>query len=274
MLPEGLLYNRPVLLLKLTLVPLFLLAVSLVDRRWGPRVAGRLAGMPVVAGPVLAFIAIEQGRSFGAQAAVGALSSIPGVVWFVAVYAHTALRHRWPRALVLALLAWAVQSWLVLQGPAGLAWAGGTALLALAVGPRLVPQVQAPVAVRRSGPADLALRMVAGALITLTATLAAPHLGSRLGGLMAAFPLLSTVVAAATHHRQGGPYVAALLRSMLSGLYALAAFCVALSLALQAWSVGPSLAVALLACLATQAVTGRLARPRTAPGLLQPGDRP
>lgn len=82
---------------------------------------------------------------------------------------------------------------------------------------------------------------------------------------MASFPLLTTVVAVATHRRQGGPYAAALLRSMLSGLYALVAFCAVLSMALQQGPVLPAVAVALLACLGTQWVTGRLGRAAATP---------
>lgn len=265
MVPEALRYKGRVLLLKLTLVPLFLLAVSLVDRRWGPRVAGRLAGMPVVAGPILAFIALEQGPVFGGQAALGALSSVPGVVLFVVGYVRVAQHRPWPQALAVAWLGWALGSALMLQLPAGLPGALAVTLLALWIGPRYMPTDTAPVAVRVGGVGDLLLRMVAGALLTLASTLAAPHLGGRAGGLMAAFPLLSTVVAVTTHRRQGGPYVAALLRSMLSGLYALVAFCAALALALPtlpgvlAWS------LTLLACVATQALTGRLARRPAAP---------
>ena len=49
------------LALKLLLVPCFLLLVSLAGRRWGAHVVGWLAGLPVVAGPILYFLALEQG---------------------------------------------------------------------------------------------------------------------------------------------------------------------------------------------------------------------
>ena len=52
------------LLLKLLLVPGLVAAVTLAVRRWGPAVGGWLAGLPVVAGPVLVFYAIEQGDAF------------------------------------------------------------------------------------------------------------------------------------------------------------------------------------------------------------------
>ncbi len=62
-----------VLLLKLFLVPALIALVTLAGRRWGPAVAGWLSAFPVVAGPILGFIALEQGAAFAARAAIGTL---------------------------------------------------------------------------------------------------------------------------------------------------------------------------------------------------------
>ncbi|POR56376.1 hypothetical protein B0G62_101774 [Paraburkholderia eburnea] len=50
--------------LKLTLVPLFLLFVSMSGKLWDPRVAGWLVGLSVVAGPILFLLVIEHGAPF------------------------------------------------------------------------------------------------------------------------------------------------------------------------------------------------------------------
>ena len=42
-----------VLALKLLLAPLLVVASSLAGRRWGPRLAGILVVLPIVAGPIL-----------------------------------------------------------------------------------------------------------------------------------------------------------------------------------------------------------------------------
>src|SRR3989304_3740433 len=54
---------------KLTLVPFFILALSLAGRRWGTAVSGWLVALPVVAGPIVFFIGMEQGGAFAAGAA-------------------------------------------------------------------------------------------------------------------------------------------------------------------------------------------------------------
>ncbi len=50
--------------LKLTLVPLFLLFVSMSGKLWDPRVAGWLVGLSAVAGPILFLLVIEHGAPF------------------------------------------------------------------------------------------------------------------------------------------------------------------------------------------------------------------
>lgn len=94
-----------VLALKLLLVPTFLLLVSLASQRWGPKVAGWLAGLPVVAGPILGFIALEQGPAFAAAAAATAAAGLLASVSFSIAYARAAYTRAWPGAMGLALLA-------------------------------------------------------------------------------------------------------------------------------------------------------------------------
>ena len=56
------------LLAKVVLTPLFIAAVTLAGRRWGPAVGGWLAGLPLTSGPVSVFLALEQGPGFAARA--------------------------------------------------------------------------------------------------------------------------------------------------------------------------------------------------------------
>ena len=97
-----------VLILKLLLIPGFLLLISLAGKRWGPSVAGWLSGLPVVVGPILFFLAIEQGPAFAAQSAVAALSAMFAMIAFCITYAQVAQRANWPLALTMSLTVWAV----------------------------------------------------------------------------------------------------------------------------------------------------------------------
>ena len=77
---------------KVVLAPSFVVGASLVARRFGPRVGGLIAGLPVVAGPILLAYALAHGREFAATAAAGTLLGLVSLIAFVVVYARLAGR--------------------------------------------------------------------------------------------------------------------------------------------------------------------------------------
>ncbi len=241
------------LALKLLLVPAFLLMLSLAGRRFGPQVAGWLAGLPVVAGPILFFLAMEHGAGFAAGAATLSLAAVFASVSFSLAYAHACLRSPWPLALVAGLAAWG-------GAACALAWRplpASVALATLLVAPRLFPPLQVQAATRPTGAVELVLRMLAGAALTVGVTVAAATLGPAWSGLLAVFPVLGIVLAVFSHRKQGAGFAAALLRAMATGLYAFAAFCFVLATGLPAWGTGWAFTAATLAALATQVATRR-----------------
>lgn len=243
------------LALKLAVVPAFLLLLSLAGRRWGPRVAGWLAGLPIVVGPILAFIAFEQGSPFAAQSATAALAAVLATASFIVVYAHGASRARWPLALLAALAAWAFAAWLLSLAHFEPVPALGVAVAALAAAPRLMPRTTVQPATRATNGFELAARMAAGALLTLVVTLAAGALGPRWSGLLAVFPVLASVLAVFSHRAHGAAFAAALLRSMTTGMYSLVAFCLVVALALPALGAPATFALALAATAGVQIAT-------------------
>jgi len=96
------------LALKLLLVPLLIAAVTLAGRRWGQNLAGWLGSFPIVAGPILLILAIENGNAFGARAAQMSLAGIAAAMVFYVAYARLAEGRSWAPTLVLSLLAWGV----------------------------------------------------------------------------------------------------------------------------------------------------------------------
>lgn len=245
------------LALKLLLVPAFLLMVSLAGRRWGPQVAGWLAGLPVVAGPILFFLAVERGVDFAADAAALSLSAVLASVCFSLAYAHAGLRAPWPLALAAGLVAWAAAAWALSCLPASAGLALGVSLATLLIAPRLFPVARAQPPLRPTGTGELLLRMLAGVVLTVGVTAAAAPLGPAWSGLLAVFPVLGMVLGVFSHRTQGAGFAAALLRAMATGLYAFVAFCFVLALSLPAWGTAWAFIVATLASLAMQAATRR-----------------
>ncbi|RZA33765.1 MAG: hypothetical protein EOP92_19160 [Lysobacteraceae bacterium] len=239
-----------IFLLKLLLVPSLIALVTLAGRRWGPLVAGWLSAFPIVAGPILLVIALEQGAGFAAAASANTLLAVLAILVFSIAYARCA-HLGMPRAMTAALLAYALAV-LVLRLVALPLWLGVVAVFAaLLLAPRLFGPAPAPAAAGKPS-SDLPWRMLAGAALSLSVTFAAAGLGPRLSGLFAMFPVMSTVLVGFSHRASGPGFAVALLRGMVNGYYAFAVFCVVLSLLLRSQAVGIAFLAATAAALVVQ----------------------
>lgn len=257
------------LMLKLLVIPSFLLLISLAGKRWGPSVAGWLSGLPVVVGPILFFLAIEQGQVFAAQSATAALSAMFAMIAFCVTYAQVAQRAGWPWALTISLLVWAAVAVVLSLIPPSLVFSVIAAATALLAAPYLIPSVQPII----TGPAPksdrLLLRMIAGALLTLAVTLLASTVGEGWSGLLAVFPVLGSVMAVFSQQTRGPAFTAALLRATATGMYSFAAFCLVLALALpamgmNAFALGVAVSVGMLGI--TRRLLARPVNPTTETG--------
>jgi hypothetical protein len=220
------------LALKLTLVPAFLLIVSTSGKWWGPSVAGWLAGLPVVAGPILYLLVLQHGPLFGAHAAILSLSAILASEAFNFAYAWTCRSRAWPIALSAGLAAWFVAACALSLLPASPLWAAIVALTAVGFGQSFLPRSDAVAAGAPLARADLIGRMLAGALLTVLVTSLSGRLGAKWSGLFAVFPLLGTVLSVSSHRAHGPAFVISLLRGMVLGRFSFAAFCLWLAFAL------------------------------------------
>jgi hypothetical protein len=285
------------LALKLTLVPSFLLIVSMSGKWWGPAIAGWLAGLPVVAGPILYLLVLQHGPSFGAHAAMLSLAAILALEAFSFGYAWTCRVAGWRIALAVGLTAWFACANALALLPVSLpasassaapaasgafAWSASTAwaLAAAALGvsfgnaflPRVSPQSRA---VAKGAPLtrlDLAGRMLAGIALTLTVTALSDRLGAGWSGLLAVFPLMGVVLSVSSHRAHGPAFVIALLRGMVAGRFSFGAFCLFLSFALTREPALAAFAQAAALAVLVQGMTKRLTRSRA--GASQPTAQP
>jgi hypothetical protein len=245
-----------ILLLKLLIVPSLIALVTLAGRRWGPAVAGWLSAFPVVAGPILWFIAREQGAAFAAQAAVGTLSAVLAILAFGLSYAWAATRYPWPVSLPLAYIGYAAAvAVLDLCNVTSLLVAGLVVMAGLWLAPRLYPVLRPSVTTQSKPANDMLLRMILGALLVLLVTHFAANLGPDLSGVFAMFPVMGTVLVLFTHRSSGAAATVQLLRGMVFGFYAFSMFCAVLAWALTATGVGMAFLWALAAAGIVQVFT-------------------
>jgi hypothetical protein len=255
---SGNMTMAPILLLKLLLVPSLIYLVTLAGRRWGPEVAGWLSAFPIVAGPILLAVALEQGNVFAANAAEGTLLAVVAILVFSIAYAWASRYFGVLGSLVSALLAYAaaVAGLQAISLPVSVAFI--TVLCGLLIAPRLFPTTAGGTVGASTGKSDLPWRMLAATVLVLSVTFAAQHIGARLSGFFAMFPVMSTVLVGFSHARLGQQFAIALLRGMVLGYFAFAVFCLVVSLLLQQTSIPLAFSVALLCALTVQIAAKRM----------------
>lgn len=245
------------LALKLTLVPLLLIAVTLLERRFGPRVAGLTAGLPLTSGPISLLLALEQGPFFARSAAAGTVAGLSAVCAFCAAYALCAGPASWLGSLAIAFAIFAaaslVLSWLAPGLWLATAFALASVLLALA----LMPVTRVQRAGARPPAWDLPARVAAATTLALLLTEGAGALGPQITGLLSPFPLFAGVLAAFTHAQNGPASVRLLLRGVIGATPSFVAFFVCIGLGLGWLDVASGYVLAVAATAATQAVASR-----------------
>jgi hypothetical protein len=233
------------LALKLVLVPGLVAAVTLGARRWGPRVGGWLTALPVVAGPALLFLAVEQGDAFAGEAAGATLVALIGVGAFGVVYGWMARCAPWPACLPAGWVAFGLTTLALSAVRWSLPVALVAVLIAFAVSPRLLPAAVGHPAPSAPPAWDLPLRMTGALALVLTVTLLAERLGPRLSGALTPFPVALAIVLAFSHAQQGPPAVIALLRGFLPSMCSFAVFCFVLAVAMVPLGFAAAFALAL-----------------------------
>jgi len=254
-----------ILALKLALVPALIGAVTLAGRRWGPTVAGWLSAFPIVAGPILFFLALEHGSAFVARAAVGTLSAVIAILVFAITYAWAARRFAWPVCLaaaftayfcVIALLSVASASvWIVAPLTYGGLW----------IAPRCFPPPVPAASMPPSRGNDIYPRMIAGAILVYLVTRYSAALGPQLSGLFAMFPVMASVLVAFSHRHSGAEFAVNLLRGMVLGFYSFATFCLVLALTLQTLGIALAFVTSLGCAALVQAATRVFVRRKREP---------
>jgi hypothetical protein len=241
----------PLLALKLLLTPLIVGGASLAARRWGPSVGGWVVSLPLTTGPVLFFLALEQGPRFAADATVGTILGLLGICVYTMGYL---VGSRWnaPAALAVAALGY-VGLGLAAQPVTGAPFGVLVALVVVAIGGviQLLPTSTGP-AVARVHPAwDLPARVGVGTALVVGLTTIAPSLGPVASGLVATFPAYVSVLAVFEHLHGGRLAGLSVLRGLLVGLFGTVAFHVVIRTLVVPFGVALTFAIAV-------AVTGAI----------------
>jgi hypothetical protein len=254
------------LILKLTIVPLALLALGIVERLHGPRVAGWLSGFPVVGGPILVFITLDHGAAFGSAASLGAYFGLVPWLAFVVTYTWCVRVLSWIWCTLIGFAAWTAVAIPSAAMPAGPRWLEILPLAAFLAAVFFYPRGEPSDEEREHVWWGLPARMIAGALLVVAITNFAASMGTRWSGIFATFPIMGSIITISSHLQYGRHAVREAVAGMCAGLASVGLFCFAAYLFLGRMETWLAFTLALLACLAAHALTFLLfQKPRRRP---------
>lgn len=242
------------LVLKVVITALLVAAVSLAARYWGPAIGGLLMGLPWMTGPVLFFLALEEGESWAAEACIGVELGVVAIAAYVLAYRLAAKHASWPLSVLAASAAYAVVGVVIRQFDPSLIAAAAAGTAALFAAYLLIP---APTTADGPRPLpwwDIPARMLATAVLVAVISLSVDHLGPRWSGIVSTFPVITTVIAAFTHNRWGLAPLTRIVRALLMSLQSFVVFFLVLGLALEPMGVLAAHALAAACALAMSAV--------------------
>jgi hypothetical protein len=230
---------------------------TLASRRFGEHAGGVVSAFPAIVGPVLLIAAHDHGAVFAARVASGTLLGLVALSGFAFAYARAALRAGWRTSLAAGWLAAAAIATVMAGVATGPLAAAAVAMASLFAAQRSLPRATLAPAPPTAPAWDLPVRMglTAGLVVSLTA--AGSRLGPGVGGVLAALPVLASILAVFTHVQHGAAGLAVLLRGMLSGMTGFAVFCLLVAVLIDRAGVGAAFALATCAAVAVQVAIAR-----------------
>lgn len=235
-------------LLKITVPPVLVAAISLAARAGGPTVGALLMGLPWLTGPVLFFLALDKGLDFAIAACAGIELGVLCICGFLLAYGVLTAIAPWPVCLAAAAAAFAAAAWATQSLDIDVATAAMVAAAALVATYLLLPRPAA-----RALPAvlpwwDIPARMLATLLLVGSLALGAETLGPQLSGIVSTYPAIITIVGSFTHHQGGRDAARQMLRGLALSMLAFVAFFLVVALTLPA--VGLAMSFVLAAAVA------------------------
>jgi hypothetical protein len=226
-----------VLAMKMAVTALFVTAATVIAERLGAMVGALVATLPVAAGPVYVFLALDHDSAFISSSALASLAVNNATAIYLTAYVLIAQRRSmWP-SISLAFAIWLVAV-LVLSLVDWTPWPAFALNVIVFTACGFIVE---PFCFVRMPPAarpwyDFVLRAgLVASLVGVVVTLSF-RIGPSGSGVLAVFPVIYTSIMLILHRRVGGPATAAVLANAVT---ALAGFGVALlALHLTAVSLG------------------------------------
>lgn len=243
------------LVLKMAVTGLFVTLATVVAERLGPTVGALVATLPVSAGPVYVFLALDHDAAFISASAVASLALNAITAIYVTIYVLLAQRRTMWISVSLALAVW-LPAALVLGSIQWTAWSAFILNLVVFTLCFFIVEpftfVPMPSATRPWY--DFVVRSGMVALLVAAVVMLSFRIGPTGSGVLAVFPVIYTSIMVILHHRVGGPATAAVLANAIPGLAGFGAALLTLHLAAVPLGTVAALSLALGVSVAWNAV--------------------
>jgi uncharacterized membrane protein (GlpM family) len=256
------LYFALTLVVKMAVTAGFVVAATVTAERAGPVVGGLVATLPIGAGPVYVFLAMDHDAHFIAQSAILSLAINAANASLAIVYSLLAQKRSLTVSLGGAFAVWlvfalAIQSvhWTLLTAAAMNGVVLGLCVWAVSS----LRHVRMP-AFHARWP-DFLLRAAMVAILVGVVVTFSFQLGPNGSGLLAVFPVVLTSIALVMHPRMGGKAAGAVLANAPIGLIGFGFACTVLHFAAEPLGNPGGLALALLMSLAWSLLMMLMHRP-------------
>ena len=214
--------DQAMIAFKLLAVPLVVWLASQAGRRFGHRVAGLIGGFPLIAGPIMLFLAFDAPRELVVETSWLIMAGSPAVAAHCVIYAWLARVCEGPWQWIACLLcawagcvavAWVLTGWAII-GLTGYVLALGLGLLLAC----LMPKARTPAALAPIPGTEIAVRMAAALVLAAAAMFGAETFGPRVSGVLLVFPITASVLPVFTLALHGADATARLLSGFALGL--------------------------------------------------------
>jgi len=213
------LYFALTLIVKMAITAGFVLAATTTAERAGPLVGGLVATLPISAGPVYVFLALDHDAHFIAQSAVTTLAINAVNVIFALVYALLAQKRSFVVSLSAAFVVWLAFASAIHSIPLTFAMAAAFNVAVLGVCLWLVrPLRHVRMPAFHARWFDLAMRAAMVAILVGVVVTFSFQIGPGGSGLLAVFPIVLLSIMFILHNRVGGPATAAVMANAILGL--------------------------------------------------------
>jgi hypothetical protein len=213
------LYFTLTLIVKMVITAGFVLVATATAERAGPLVGGLVASLPISAGPIYVFLALDHDAYFISQSAVTTLAINAVNVIFALVYALLAQKRSFAVSLPAAFLVWLALASMIHSLPLTFAAAAVMNIVVFGVClwlARPLRHVRMPAFHARWY--ELAMRAVMVAILVGVTVTFSFQIGPGGSGLLAVFPIVLLSIILILHRRVGGRPTAAVMANAILGL--------------------------------------------------------